>query len=82
MAPAPQLQTITIERLSEGAVLFRYNQPKIANAFTMQQWVDMRVALEWARDEPEIKVIVQYVLLDHRRHPTCCPPGGAGNSLC
>jgi len=61
MAPQPQLQTIAIDRLSPGAVLFSYNQPKIANAFTIQQYHDMRAALLWAREEDEIRIIVQYV---------------------
>ncbi|KAF1815264.1 ClpP/crotonase, partial [Eremomyces bilateralis CBS 781.70] len=79
----PRLDTISIERLSEGAVLFLYNQPKIANAFTLRQWVDMRVALEWARDEPEIKVIVQYVLTRSKAWYTIyadmfLPRGGKG----
>ena len=61
MAPPPTLQTITIDRLSPAAVLFSYNQPKISNAFTIQQYIDLRDALIWARDDPDITVIVQYV---------------------
>jgi Delta3-Delta2-enoyl-CoA isomerase len=59
MAPPPTLQTITIDRLSPTAVLFSYNQPHISNAFTVQQYLDMRDALVWARDEDKIKVVVQ-----------------------
>lgn len=57
MAPPPQLQSIAIERLSPGAVLLSYNQPKIANAFTIQQYRDLRAALLWAREEHEIHII-------------------------
>ena len=59
MAPPPTLQAILIELISPQAVLFTYNQPKISNAFTLQAYIDMREALIWARDEPNIKVIVQ-----------------------
>jgi 1,4-dihydroxy-2-naphthoyl-CoA synthase len=61
MAPPPTLQTIEIARLSPGAVLFSYNQPKISNAFTLQQYHDLADALIWAREESEIKVVVQQV---------------------
>lgn len=61
MAPPPTLKTIVIDRLSQGAVLFSYNQPKISNAFTLQQYHDLADALIWAREEPEIRVIVQQV---------------------
>lgn len=61
MPPAPTLQTILIERLNPAVALFWYNQPQISNAFTVQQYLDMRDALVWARDEPELKVVVQYV---------------------
>jgi 1,4-dihydroxy-2-naphthoyl-CoA synthase len=59
MAPPPTLQTIAIHRISPAVVLFSYNQPKVSNAFTIQQYLDMAEALIWARDEPEIKVVVQ-----------------------
>lgn len=59
MATPPTLSTITIDRISSQAVLFSYNQPKISNAFTIQQYLDLRDALVWARDEPAINVIVQ-----------------------
>jgi peroxisomal 3,2-trans-enoyl-CoA isomerase len=58
MAPSPTLSTILIEPLSQGAVLFSYNQPKISNAFTLQQYIDLRDALVWAREEAEIRVIL------------------------
>lgn len=58
MAELPQLETILINRLSEGAVLFSYNRPKISNAFTPQQYNELRKALIWARDESNIRVIV------------------------
>jgi len=63
MAPPPFLKTIEIDRLSPGAALFSYNQPKISNAFTLQQYHDLADALIWARDEPEIRVVVQQVSL-------------------
>lgn len=59
MATAPNLSTITIDRLSPGAALFSYNQPHISNAFTIQQYLDLRDALLWAREEPDINVIIQ-----------------------
>lgn len=59
MAPAPALSTIEIEPISEGAVLFSYNQPKVSNAFTLQQYYDLRDALIWALNEPKINVVVQ-----------------------
>ena len=52
-------QTIVVERLSEGAVLLSYNQPKISNAVALQQYEDLRQALLWAKDEPAIRVVVQ-----------------------
>ena len=60
MVPPPTLETILIDRLSPTAVLFSYNQPKISNAFTIQQYIDLRDALVWARDDPDIRVVVQY----------------------
>jgi hypothetical protein len=56
MAP-PSLQTIVIDRLSPGAVFFSYNQPKISNAFTLEQYHDLRDALIWAKTEEDIKVV-------------------------
>jgi len=47
-----------MERPSEGAVLVSYNRPDISNAFTPQQYNDLREALLWARDEPAIKVVM------------------------
>jgi Delta3-Delta2-enoyl-CoA isomerase len=59
MAPPPTLDTILIDHLSPGAVLFSYNQPKISNAFTIQQYRDLATALIWAREDPDIRVVVQ-----------------------
>ena len=39
-------------------ILFSYNQPHISNAFTLQQYYDLRDALLWAKEEKDIKVIV------------------------
>ncbi|KXT08207.1 hypothetical protein AC579_3314 [Pseudocercospora musae] len=59
MAPPPSnLQTILIEIISQHAVLFAYNQPHISNAFTLQQYCDLRDALIWAKEEKDIEVIV------------------------
>jgi peroxisomal 3,2-trans-enoyl-CoA isomerase len=58
MASAPNLSTILIEPLSDGVALFSYNQPKISNAFTLQQYRDLRDALIWARETPEVRVVV------------------------
>jgi 1,4-dihydroxy-2-naphthoyl-CoA synthase len=62
MAPTPKLETILIERLSEGAVLLSYNTPQRSNAFTPQQYDDLREGLVWARDDPAVRVIVVFVL--------------------
>lgn len=59
MAPPPTLSTVLIEQISNNAALFTYNQPKISNAFTIQQYIDLREALLWALGEPEINVVVQ-----------------------
>lgn len=59
MAPSPRLSTVLIDQISENAVLFTYNQPKISNAFTIQQYIDLREALLWALGEPKINVVVQ-----------------------
>ena len=59
MTSPPQLETILIDRLSPGTVLFSYNQPKISNAFTLQQYRDLATALVWAREDPDIRVVVQ-----------------------
>jgi peroxisomal 3,2-trans-enoyl-CoA isomerase len=58
MAPAPTLSTILIESLPAGVALLSYNQPNIANAFTLQQYKDLRDALVWARETPEIRVVL------------------------
>lgn len=56
----PTLNTIKIESIipDNKAVLLTYNQPKISNAFTVQQYHDLASALAWARDTKEILVIV------------------------
>ena len=59
MVSPPSLETILIERLSPGSVLFSYNQPNISNAFTLQQYRDLATALIWAREDPDIRVVVQ-----------------------
>ena len=59
MSPPPSLSTVTIDQLSDNAILFSYNQPKISNAFTLQQYYDLREALLWAMTEPKINVVVQ-----------------------
>ncbi|KAF2007372.1 ClpP/crotonase [Amniculicola lignicola CBS 123094] len=58
MAPPPPLETILIERLSTGTVLLSYNTPKRSNAFTPQQYDDLREGLVWAREEAEVRVVV------------------------
>lgn len=57
MSP-PVLETIQIECISEKAVLLTYNQPKISNAFTLQQYYDLAEALKWARDDSKVVVVV------------------------
>ena len=54
----PTLETIKIDLLSKKAVLLTYNQPKISNAFTLQQYYDLATALTWARDTEPIIVVV------------------------
>ena len=58
MAPPPELKTILSERISDGAVLLRYNTPKRSNAFDPQQYKDLREGLLWAQEEPDVKVVV------------------------
>jgi peroxisomal 3,2-trans-enoyl-CoA isomerase len=58
MAPPPQLEGVLVEQLSAGAVLLSYNRPKFANAFTPQQYDDLREALAWARKEPAVRAVV------------------------
>jgi peroxisomal 3,2-trans-enoyl-CoA isomerase len=58
MSPPPQLKTLVCERISDGAVLLSYNTPKRSNAFDPQQYSDLREGLLWARDEPNVKVVV------------------------
>jgi peroxisomal 3,2-trans-enoyl-CoA isomerase len=58
MALAPVLSTILIEPVLNGVALFSYNQPKISNAFTLQQYRDLRDALVWAREASDVRVIV------------------------
>lgn len=58
MSSPPQLKTIICERITDGAALLSYNTPKRSNAFDPQQYNDLREGLLWARDEPEIRVVV------------------------
>lgn len=58
MAQPPILQTILMERLSEGAVLLSYNTPERANAFTPQTYDDLREGLVWAREEDDVRVVL------------------------
>jgi peroxisomal 3,2-trans-enoyl-CoA isomerase len=58
MASAPTLKTILIDEQTEGVALFSYNQPKISNAFTLQQYWDLRDALVWAKESAQVRVIV------------------------
>lgn len=58
MAPRPNLQTITIDKVSPAAVLLSYNQPKISNAFTLKQYHDLRDGLIWAKEESDVRVVV------------------------
>ena len=65
ITPPPQLRAILTERLSDGAALFSYNQPKISNVFTVQQYLDLRDALMWARDETAIRVVLSELALNY-----------------
>lgn len=56
--PPPTLSTVLITPISDKAVLLTYNQPKISNAFTLQQYHDLASALTWARENPSILVVV------------------------
>lgn len=58
MAPPPILQTISIERLSDGAVLLTYNTPEKANAFTPRTYDELRGALVWAAEEEDVRVVL------------------------
>lgn len=61
MAPQPTLSTIIIDRISPAVALISYNRPKIANAFDVSHYLNTADALIWARDEPEIKVVIVFV---------------------
>lgn len=78
----PSYSTILITRLSPGAVLFEYNQPKISNAFTLQQYHDLADALVWARGIQDVRVIV---LTGKGKHycagKVLLPPGEAGPTI-
>lgn len=54
------LKTIKIEQITPDgrAILLSYNQPKISNAFTVQQYHDLATALTWAKDTKEVIVVV------------------------
>jgi peroxisomal 3,2-trans-enoyl-CoA isomerase len=54
----PIYQTLLLSSLSPGTLLMEYNQPKISNAFTLQQYHDLASALQWARSIPSIRVLV------------------------
>jgi hypothetical protein len=58
MSSSKSYQTLLLSSLSPSALLIEYNQPKISNAFTLQQYHDLADALHWARDVPEIRVVV------------------------
>ncbi|OAL23859.1 hypothetical protein AYO20_10879 [Fonsecaea nubica] len=78
----PNYQTVLSTRLSPGTLLLEYNQPKISNAFTLQQYHDLADALRWARNVPEIRVIV---LTGKGKHycagKVLLPPGQAGPTI-
>ncbi|KAJ9611393.1 hypothetical protein H2200_004577 [Cladophialophora chaetospira] len=57
-SPLPTYQTLLLSPLSPGSLLIEYNQPKIANAFTLQQYHDLASALKYARTLPQIRVVV------------------------
>lgn len=59
-SPPPTLKTILVDFISPDrkAVLLTYNQPKISNAFTIQQYHDLATALSWARDTREVIAVV------------------------
>lgn len=56
----PVLRTILIDFITADhkAVLLTYNQPKISNAFTLQQYHDLATALTWAEESIEILIVV------------------------
>ena|SRR6201996_6608623 len=54
----PAFQTLLLSNLSPGALLIEYNQPKISNAFTIQQYHDLASALQYARSRAQVRVIV------------------------
>jgi peroxisomal 3,2-trans-enoyl-CoA isomerase len=58
MAPPPTLSTILIDRVSPEVALISYNRPKIANAFDVTHYLNTAEALIWAREEPEVKVVI------------------------
>jgi Delta3-Delta2-enoyl-CoA isomerase len=54
----PTYETVVLTPLSPGTLLAEYNQPRISNAFTIQQYHDLASALQFARQAPEIRVVV------------------------
>ena len=83
ITPPPQLCTIPTDRVSDGAALFHYNQPKISNAFTAQQYLDLRDALMWARDETAIRVVLlSEFALNYEITCANCDRAGKGKHYC
>jgi hypothetical protein len=58
MARSPRPKTILCERISDDAVLLSYNVPKYANDFAPQQYTDLTDESIWARNEPDVKILV------------------------
>ncbi|MEE4607286.1 MAG: enoyl-CoA hydratase/isomerase family protein [Desulfobacteraceae bacterium] len=52
-----QFECIVYEK-AEGVSIIRLNRPQVLNAMNKRLWLDMRAALEDAREDGEIKVVV------------------------
>jgi peroxisomal 3,2-trans-enoyl-CoA isomerase len=58
MSSPPQSEGVLVEKLSESVVLLSYNRPKFSNAFTAQQYDELREVLAWVKNEAAVRVIV------------------------
>lgn len=52
-----QFECITYEK-KEGIAVIKLNRPKVLNAMNKQLWLDMQVALEDVRTDPEVKALI------------------------
>jgi len=51
------LETVSFEK-HEGIGVIKFNRPQVLNAMNHQLWMDLQTALEAARVDPQVKVII------------------------